>query len=30
MTYRTILLEQKDGYSIVTMHRPREMNALSS
>jgi len=29
MTYRTILLEQKDGYSIVTMHRPREMNALS-
>ena len=29
MTYRTILFEQKDGYSTVTMHRPREMNALS-
>lgn len=29
MTYQTILLEQKDGYSIVTMNRPREMNALS-
>jgi enoyl-CoA hydratase len=29
MTYRTILLEQKEGYAIVTMHRPREMNALS-
>jgi enoyl-CoA hydratase len=29
MTYRTVLLDQKDGYSIVTMHRPREMNALS-
>jgi enoyl-CoA hydratase len=29
MTYRAILFEQKDGYSIVTMHRPRDMNALS-
>ncbi len=29
MTYRTILVEKKDGYSIVTMHRPGEMNALS-
>jgi len=29
VTYQTILLEQKDGYSIVTMNRPREMNALS-
>jgi len=29
MTYRTILLDQKNGYSIITMHRPREMNALS-
>ena len=30
MTYRTILVEKKEGYSIVTMHRPGEMNALSS
>jgi len=29
MTYRTILLAQRDGYAVVTMHRPREMNALS-
>jgi enoyl-CoA hydratase/carnithine racemase len=29
MTYRTILVEKKEGYSIVTMHRPSEMNALS-
>jgi len=29
MTYRTILVEKCTGYSIVTMHRPREMNALS-
>jgi enoyl-CoA hydratase len=29
MTYRTILIEKKEGYSIVTMHRPGEMNALS-
>jgi len=29
MTYRTILVEKKEGYSIVTMHRPGEMNALS-
>jgi enoyl-CoA hydratase/carnithine racemase len=30
MTYRTILLEKKTGYAIVTLHRPEEMNALSS
>jgi len=29
MTYRTILVEKKEGYSIITMHRPGEMNALS-
>lgn len=29
MTYRTILVEKCDGYAIVTMHRPHEMNALS-
>ena len=29
MTYRTILVDKKEGYSIVTMHRPGEMNALS-
>ncbi|MHB8769641.1 MAG: enoyl-CoA hydratase/isomerase family protein [Syntrophales bacterium] len=29
MTYRTILLAQREGYAVVTMHRPREMNALS-
>ena len=29
MIYRTILVEKKDGYCIVTMHRPGEMNALS-
>jgi enoyl-CoA hydratase/carnithine racemase len=29
MTYRTLLVEKKDGYAIVTMHRPGEMNALS-
>jgi enoyl-CoA hydratase/carnithine racemase len=29
MAYRTILVEKKVGYSIVTMHRPGEMNALS-
>jgi len=29
MTYRTILVEKKEGYSVVTMNRPGEMNALS-
>lgn len=29
MGYKTILIEKKDGYAIVTMHRPAEMNALS-
>ena len=29
MTYRTLLLTQREGYAVVTMHRPREMNALS-
>jgi enoyl-CoA hydratase/carnithine racemase len=27
--YRTILVEKKDGYSIISMNRPKEMNALS-
>jgi enoyl-CoA hydratase/carnithine racemase len=30
MTYRTILVEKKTGYAIVTLHRPGEMNAISS
>jgi enoyl-CoA hydratase/carnithine racemase len=30
MTYRTILVEIKPGYAIVTLHRPGELNALSS
>jgi enoyl-CoA hydratase len=30
MTYRTILVEKNPGYAIVTLHRPGEMNALSS
>ncbi|MCE5265909.1 MAG: enoyl-CoA hydratase/isomerase family protein [Deltaproteobacteria bacterium] len=30
MTYRTILVEKKTGYAVVTLHRPGEMNALSS
>lgn len=30
MTFRTIILEKKLGYAIVTMHRPSDMNALSS
>jgi enoyl-CoA hydratase len=29
MTFRTILVEKKAGYAIVTLHRPGEMNALS-
>jgi enoyl-CoA hydratase/carnithine racemase len=29
MTFRTILVENKSGYAIVTLHRPGEMNALS-
>ena len=29
MTYKTIILEKRRGYAIVTMNRPREMNALS-
>jgi enoyl-CoA hydratase len=28
--YRTILVEKKSGYAVVTLHRPAEMNALSS
>lgn len=28
MAYKTILLEKNNGYAIVTMNRPREMNAL--
>ncbi len=27
--YKTIILEKREGYAIVTMNRPREMNALS-
>jgi enoyl-CoA hydratase len=29
MTFRTILVEKKTGYAIVTLYRPGEMNALS-
>jgi enoyl-CoA hydratase len=29
MDYRTLLIERKQGYCIVTMHRPDEMNAIS-
>jgi enoyl-CoA hydratase len=29
MTFRTIIVEIKAGYAIVTLHRPGEMNALS-
>jgi enoyl-CoA hydratase/carnithine racemase len=28
-TYQTLLLEKKKGYSIISMNRPKEMNALS-
>jgi enoyl-CoA hydratase len=30
MIYKTILLEKKDGYAIVRLNRPEEMNAISS
>lgn len=29
MTHQTIILEERQGYAIVTMNRPGEMNALS-
>jgi enoyl-CoA hydratase len=29
MAFRTILIEKKTGYAIVTLHRPAEMNAIS-
>lgn len=29
MDYKTILVEKKPGYAVVTLHRPTEMNALS-
>jgi enoyl-CoA hydratase len=29
MEYKTILVEKKEGYAVVTMNRPREMNAQS-
>jgi len=29
MNYRTILVEKKPGYALVTLHRPGEMNAIS-
>jgi len=29
MTYQTIKVDNREGYSIVTLHRPGEMNAIS-
>ncbi|PKN77260.1 MAG: enoyl-CoA hydratase [Deltaproteobacteria bacterium HGW-Deltaproteobacteria-10] len=29
MTYKTILLEKKNGYAVVKLNRPEEMNAIS-
>jgi enoyl-CoA hydratase len=29
MTYKTIITDKQRGYAIITMNRPREMNALS-
>jgi enoyl-CoA hydratase/carnithine racemase len=29
MTYKTIILEKKNGYAIVKLNRPEEMNAIS-
>jgi len=29
MIYQTLLLESKKGYAVVTLHRPKEMNAIS-
>jgi enoyl-CoA hydratase/carnithine racemase len=29
MTFQTILVERKAGYTVVTLHRPGEMNAIS-
>ena len=29
MTFQTILVERKVGYTVVTLHRPGEMNAIS-
>ena len=29
MDYKTIIVQQRQGYTIITMNRPREMNALS-
>jgi enoyl-CoA hydratase/carnithine racemase len=29
MDYKTIIVQQRPGYAIITMNRPREMNALS-
>ncbi|MDO9585231.1 MAG: hypothetical protein Q7I93_01955 [Syntrophales bacterium] len=28
MTYKTIITDKQRGYAIITMNRPREMNAL--
>src|SRR5659263_485756 len=29
MTYKTIILEEKNGYAIAKLNRPAEMNAIS-
>jgi enoyl-CoA hydratase/carnithine racemase len=29
MTYRTILVSRQEGYAVVTLNRPKEMNALT-
>ena len=29
MNYKTILVKKKEGYAVITLHRPAEMNALS-
>ena len=29
MTYKTIIIEKKNGYAVVKLNRPHEMNAIS-
>ena len=29
MTYQTIIIEKKNGYAVVKLNRPHEMNAIS-